>query len=143
MALVNSPLRILDNKGCLHLVLEQVSDDDLFVTALVCKKFYELLKEQCTYLGHKIRMKAICDELQAAINDAAFVLHYPFAFQEPLEPQDIIDWTYLAWRYGASTNDPPKKSALVFYVVQVERVGVVQRRSFSSAYPPCSQNPSQ
>eukprot|EP01043_Picozoa_sp_COSAG02_P055124 COSAG02_NODE_6347_length_3633_cov_1.777023_2_plen_255_part_00 len=31
---------------CLQFLLEKVSNDDLFVTALVCKDFYELLKAQ-------------------------------------------------------------------------------------------------
>ena len=45
------------------------------------------------YLGHKTRMKAICDELQDAVNDAAYVLYYPYGFDEP-EPEDIFWFTY-------------------------------------------------
>ena len=35
------------------------------------------------YLGNKIKMYAICAELQEAVNDAAYALHYPFWDMHP------------------------------------------------------------
>ena len=69
------------------------------------------------YLGKKIKMYAICAELQEAVNHAAYALHYPFV-DWPNEFDDhfgVSDANYPYGPYDVPDRASYKPSAFILY----------------------------